>query len=145
MKKILWRNIFREFKFSIARFVSVTVLIALGVFVLVGLKNTGPDMRMTANEYYNQQNMADAVITSNTDISKSDQIYMKTLPNVKQIEFSTYQDAIIKNSGNAIRLNTISDKLSTVKISKGRLPKSNHEVALNEQELSKYKLGDSIR
>ncbi|WP_125568019.1 ABC transporter permease [Companilactobacillus insicii] len=43
--KILNKNILREFKFSIARFISITTLLALGVFILIGLKVTGTDMR----------------------------------------------------------------------------------------------------
>ena len=144
LKKTLWENIRREFKFSIARFISVTTLIALGVFVLIGLKSTGPDMRKTANSYYEQQNMADAVITSNSDISKADQNYFKTLAHIKKIEFSTYQDAVIKHTNKTVRLNSKATSLSTSKVVKGRLPRSDHEIALSKQEMSKYQIGDTI-
>ncbi|GAF36082.1 hypothetical protein [Lentilactobacillus farraginis] len=60
MKKALRKNIFREFRFSFARFISITMLLALGVFVLIGLKVTGPDMRTTGNNYYTAHKMADA-------------------------------------------------------------------------------------
>ncbi|GHP14039.1 ABC transporter permease [Lentilactobacillus fungorum] len=144
MKKALQKNIRREFKFSLARFLSVTTLIALGVIVLIGLKVTGPDMRRTANNYYTEQKMADAVVTSNTDISKSDQNYLKSLPHVKKIEFGTYQDAVIENTNKSIRLNTKSTSLSKSKVFKGKLPTNNHEIALDKREMSKYKIGDSL-
>jgi len=67
--KILNKNILREFKFSIARFISIATLLALGVFILIGLKVTGNDMRQTANSYYTSHKMADAVIKSTSDIS----------------------------------------------------------------------------
>ncbi|GEP19419.1 hypothetical protein [Pediococcus argentinicus] len=45
MTKILNKNISREFSHSIGRFLALVALISLAVFVLVGLKVTGPDMK----------------------------------------------------------------------------------------------------
>lgn len=144
MKTTLNKNIRREFKFSFARFASIAVLLGLGVFVLVGLKVTGPDMRATGNTYYNQHYMADAVIKSNVAISKSDQTYMRQLPHVKTIEFSTYKDAVIKGSTSSIRVSEETNTLSTSKVSAGRLPTRSTEIALSSADKGKYHLGQTI-
>lgn len=144
MKTILNRNIRREFKFSFARFASIAVLLGLGVFVLVGLKVTGPDMRATGNTYYTEHHMADAVIKSDVAISKSDQTYMRNLPHIKKIEFSTYKDAVIKGSTSSIRVSEKTSTLSTSKISSGRLPTRSNEIALSSAEKGKYHLGQTI-
>ncbi|MFT8529399.1 MAG: FtsX-like permease family protein [Lentilactobacillus diolivorans] len=145
MKSILWRNIFREFRFSFARFISIATLLGLGVFVLIGLKVTGPDMRMTGNNYYTSHKMADAMINSNTGITKADQSYMRTLPHIKKIEFGTTKDAIIKGSDKSIRIGSKTNQLSINKVVTGRLPKSNNEIALSNHEKSKYKVGQTLR
>ena len=45
---------------SLGRFLSVSALLALGVFVLIGLNVTGPNMRKTAQIEYAKSNLADA-------------------------------------------------------------------------------------
>lgn len=145
MKKALRKNIFREFRFSFARFISITMLLALGVFVLIGLKVTGPDMRTTGNNYYTAHKMADAMITSNTGITKADQNYMRKLPHIKTIEFGTRKDAVIKGTDKSIRLSSNTTKLSTNKVVSGRLPKKSNEVALSNRDKSNYKIGQTIQ
>lgn len=144
MKKMLWRHVLREFRFSFARFLSITVLLGLGVFVLIGLKVTGPDMRATGNDYYTTHRMADAEIVSNTGITKADQTYMRHLPHIKRIEFGATQDAVIKGTNSGIRLTSKTDQISTNQVTKGRLPRNNHEIALSNRKKSHYKIGQSL-
>ncbi|WP_203624822.1 hypothetical protein [Lacticaseibacillus sp. 866-1] len=56
--KMLNKNIAREFKLSIARFISVSALLMLGVFVLIGLNVTGSNMRSTAQKSYTAEHLA---------------------------------------------------------------------------------------
>lgn len=142
--KILNKNILREFKFSLARFISITTLLALGVFILIGLKITGSDMRSTANNYYNEHNMADAVIKSNLDFTKSDQEKLTKLNNIKNIEFTNSTDTVISGSKKSIRIQAKTNQLSKAKISSGIIPKSNNEIVLNEREKGKYEIGEQI-
>ena len=142
--KILNKNILREFKFSIARFISIVILLALGVFILIGLKVTGNDMRQTTSSYYSSHKMADAVIKSTSDISKSDQTKIKNFDHIKTIEFSNSTDGLISNNNQSIRIQAKTTKLSISKPVSGRLPKKNNEIALSSRAKGKYKLGDYI-
>jgi len=47
LRQTFRKNILREFKSSFPRFISIAILLALGAFVLIGLKVTGSDMRAT--------------------------------------------------------------------------------------------------
>lgn len=145
MKTTLWRNIFREFKFSFARFVSITTLLGLGVFVLVGLKMTGPDMRTTGDHYYTTHKMADAMISSNVGISAADQSYMRNLPHIKDIQFGTTKDAVIKDTNQVIRLSSSTSQVSISQVVSGRLPKRSSETAISNHENHHYKLGQHIK
>ena len=120
MKKSLRMNLVREFQKSGARFFSLVVLVALGVFVLIGLKVTGSDMRQTANAYYRQHKLADAVLTSNVPLTHSEQQKLRHLPAVKQVEFSTYQDAVIPATRQAIRIESQRQHLSVSRLTAGR-------------------------
>lgn len=142
--KILNKNILREFKFSIARFLSITVLLALGVFILIGLKVTGNDMRMTGNNYYQSHKMADAVVKSNSTINKSDQNKLKKLKHVGTIEFTKSTDGIISGTKTSIRVQARTKKLSLYNVSSGRLPTRSNEIAINKRDKGKYQIGDYI-
>lgn len=145
MKKSLRMNLVREFQKSGARFFSLVVLVALGVFVLIGLKVTGSDMRQTANAYYRQHKLADAVLTSNVPLTHSEQQKLRHLPAVKQVEFSTYQDAVIPATRQAIRIESQRRHLSVSRLTAGRLPQRINEIALDQAQQRHYHLGQTLR
>ncbi|WP_226386140.1 ABC transporter permease [Staphylococcus sp. Marseille-Q1834] len=142
--KTLRKNILREFKSSFPRFISITILLALGAFILIGLKVTGDDMRQTGDDYFKEHHMAHAQVTSPIGFDKDDKNYIKHMKHVDKTEFSIYKDAIISNSDTAIRLNEKTEDLSTYKAKEGRLPTKSNEIALSEQDTSKYHIGDII-
>lgn len=57
-------NTLRELKSSKARFFSVTLLLALAVFIFAGLKATTPDMNQTMRSEYDKTNLADAQLNN---------------------------------------------------------------------------------
>ncbi len=144
LRKILRKNIWQEFKFSFARFISISILLALGTFVLIGLKVTGNDMRATGNTYFHEHQMADAQVTSQVGFNRSDRHYLTNMSHVKQAEFSQYKDAVLSGSNKTVRLNEKTTDLSLYKPVKGRLPHNSHEIALSKYESSNYKLGQHI-
>ncbi|MEX2955266.1 FtsX-like permease family protein [Staphylococcus pasteuri] len=138
------KTILREFKSSFPRFISITILLALGAFILIGLKVTGDDMRLTGDQYFKDHHMAHAQVTSPIGFSKDDKQHINNMDHVAKTEYSISKDARIANSNKAIRLNENTSKLSTYKVKKGRLPKASNEIALNAQDTSKYKIGQTI-
>lgn len=142
MKRDLNKNIFREFRFSMARFLSIVILLGLGIFVLIGLKSTGADMRKTANTYYQEHHMADAQVKTNLAFTKNDQKYIKNLAHVKKVEFVNQQDALLNQK--SIRIQSLTNQVSTSKVISGRLPQNDHEIALNTTDKSKYHLQQTI-
>lgn len=148
MKKILRKNIWREFQFSFSRFLSVTILLALGVFVLVGLKSTGTDMRLTANQYYQQHHLADAQLTSNLPLTKSDQNKIQNQlkkHHGQSFSVAEQQDSIIAHSQDVIRLQNLTTNVSQAKLVKGHFPHHENEIVLNVQDQNHYKIGDWLK
>ena len=60
--KTLTKNIFRTFRRTWARFLSVSLLIGLAIFVFVGLFSAGPDMRQTVIRQFKKENLADVQV-----------------------------------------------------------------------------------
>lgn len=112
------KTILREFKSSFPRFISITILLALGAFILIGLKVTGNDMRLTGDQYFQDHHMAHAQVTSPIGFSKDDKHHINNMDYVAKTEYSISKDARIANSNKAIRLNENTSKLSTYKVKK---------------------------
>lgn len=142
--RTLRKNILREFKSSFPRFISLTILLALGTFVLIGLKITGGDMRATGNQYFRQHKMADAQVTSPIGFNQADKKYLSQMKHVKQIEYSIYQDALVADSRQTIRLNQKTSRLSIYRVVQGRLPRKANEIALSKYEQGHYHLGQQL-
>ena len=50
----------------------ITLLMAVSAFAFIGLKMAGPDMRNTAQTYYQEVNLADLTVSSNYRLDKND-------------------------------------------------------------------------
>lgn len=142
--KMLNKNITREFKMSIARYISVSALLMLGVFVLIGLNVTGPNMRATAQKSYTAEHLADAKVTSTIELNRGDRDAIKDLSGIKQVEFGHTTDGVIKNTQHAMRIQSNPETLSKLTITKGRKAQNDSEIVLNDKLKSKYKINDKI-
>ncbi|MGX9755313.1 FtsX-like permease family protein [Clostridioides difficile] len=143
-KKILYKDIRQSITESLGRFISIFSLMMLGVFVLVGLKVTGFDMRSTAKDFYNQNNLADLVVTSEWGLDKSDQDLLEETKNIEKIEFGYLKDVIVKESNKSFRLFSLPNELSKYEVINGKLPSNEKEIALSYLEEGNYKIGDTI-
>lgn len=110
LKRAINTNIRREFHSTKRRFFSIITLIFLGVFVFIGLKVSGNDIRMTALNYYEKINLADSFVISNIGISDEDINIIKEDKNIESYELSYMIDLVIKNSGDSIRIMSIPKK-----------------------------------
>ncbi len=139
------RNIRREFKLSVARFVSIVILIALGVFVLVGLKATGPDMKTTGQQFFAQHNLADAEVTATQGLTRQDAAYLRRLPNVQRVMLGRQVDLRLNHNNQRVTRVMVKPKsLSTVTVTNGHLPTTTDAIALSSQLKGQYNLGQQI-
>ena len=68
----LLTDAFREIRHTRSRFVSLMVLSALAVCFLAGLRATAPDMKKSADSYFDQQNLMDLRIVSTLGLTEED-------------------------------------------------------------------------
>ena len=143
-KKTLWKDIFRSFRYSKGRFVSILLLMMISSFALVGLKVTGPDMRETGKNYFSELNMADVSVIGSYGIDDSDREAIEKTDGVRQIEYGYLKDVTKKDTTESFRLFSKTKDISTYQIEKGRMPKKDTEIALDAKCADNYKLGDTI-
>lgn len=144
-KKTLNKTIRRSITGSLGRFISIFSLMLLGVFAFVGLKVSGPNMRATAEHFYKQHQLADLTVTSTLGLDASDQALIRQATGLKNIEFGSFSDVLIKGSTQSLRLFSQPEKLSTYALMSGKMPQADNEIALDYLYEKDYKLGDNLQ
>lgn len=143
-KKALWKDIFRSFKHSKGRFISIMLLMMISSFALVGLKVTGPDMRETGRDYFTKLNMSDVSVIGSYGLDDSDRQALEKTDGIRQIEYGYLKDVTKQDSTESFRIFSNTQDISTYQVEKGRMPKKTKEIALDAKFDDKYKLGDTI-
>lgn len=148
-KKSLYKDIFREIKHSFGRFLSITALLMLGVAFFVGLKAAGPDMILTATNYFEKYNLADVDVQSTYGLDESDVELIEQVEGIKEISFGYTADVLFENTNLVAKVYSIptngSLNVNGYEINKGRLPNKSGEIAIDYDLQAKgYKIGDEI-
>ena len=68
------KDIFREIKISLGRFLSILCIVAIGVAFFSGIKASAPDMKNSADMYFDTYNVQDIQIYSTLGLTKKDPI-----------------------------------------------------------------------
>ena len=138
----------REIKHSFKRFLSLIVMSMLGVLVFVGLKMSSLDMLKSLDTYYDNDNHYDIKIVSTLGLTKNDINKVKKIDGVKQVEGAYSKDVIINvnDDESVIKIIGIPKTINKVKNLKGKMPKENNEILVEQNMLDeqKLKIGDSI-
>lgn len=142
--KTLWKNIIRSTQSSMGRFLSITGLIAIGSFALVGLLVTGSNMRTTGDNYFKKLNMADLYLIGEYGIDEELQKEIEKTKDISKVEYGYMKDTTIKGTNRAIRIMSMGDELSKYSIVEGRMPEKNNEIALLHELKKDYKICDKI-
>ena len=102
MRIILLRDTLRSIARNKLRFISVVIIVALGISFYVGIKSASPKMRATANNYFTEYNLLDVRVTSRIPFSEDDINKISELENIDSVVKSRYVDAIVRIGNAAI-------------------------------------------
>ena len=143
-KRKLNKDIRKSITHSWGRFISIMLLMALGSFALVGLTVTGPDMRQTAIDYFEELNTADLTIISDYGISETEQECIESVSAIKEVEYVYLQDVTIEDTYDSIRIFSKPTSISLYEIVDGKLPEEDSEIAISNTYSDIYSIGDTI-
>jgi len=143
-KKALNRDIKKSFSKSKGRFVSIACLIALGSFALVGLQVTGPDMRKTSSDYFNQYNAADLTVIGSMGIDSENIDSISRLDGTECIEYGYLKDVVKKDTSESCRIFSLGKNISQYEVTSGRLPEKDNEIAVSAAGMDGFQIGDKI-
>ena len=139
----------REVHHTFPRFLSLLVLSALAVCFLAGLRATAPDMKLSADAYFDQQNVYDINVQSTYGLTRDDLAAIQEVDGVETAE-GIYTETAYTAVGTT-RERVVVQSLSKENIDQpvlvnGDLPESADEVAVTSKFLkaSGKKLGDTV-
>ena len=82
---------------------SIAYLIALGSFALVGLQVTGPDMRKTSSDYFQEYHAADLSVIGSMGIDSDNAAAINKLQGVETIEYGYLKYVVLKGTSKSCR------------------------------------------
>lgn len=143
-RRILWKDALSSLNHSWGRFIGILLLMAVSAFAFIGLKMAGPDMRNTAQTYYQDVNLADLTVSSNYGLDKNDTQTIKKQAKKATIDLGYLQDTTINNSKTSLRVLSESKNVSTSQLISGNLPKKDNQIAISYLLRDKYHIGEWI-
>jgi putative ABC transport system permease protein len=93
--KALFRDTLRAIRKTLSRFVSIVIIVALGVGFFAGLKAVSPNMKQAAVDFYRQHQLADVVVQSTVGFDENDVEAVLAMPGVKSATPSRSIDGIL--------------------------------------------------
>lgn len=149
MRPVIWKNIFREIKSTLNRFVAIFAIVALGVGFFAGLKATMPDMQQTAEQYYDEQGLMDLRLLSTFGFTEDDVTAISELDGVELVLPTYSTDVLSENSTGEVVIKAYAMPgrgINELVLLEGRLPENSGECVIESSQLSAsdWEIGDTV-
>ena len=149
MKKALLKDCFKEIIKGFKRFISILLIVLLGVGFFAGIKATSPDMKLTLDTYFDDKNVMDIQVISTLGLTDDDITELKKLDLIENAE-GTYQTDAVVTAGDkqvVVKLESLASSINTLQVTSGRLPENQNECVVEEAFLqgTEYNIGDTIK
>ncbi len=149
MKKSALKKDFRiEVKKTFMRFLSILLIVALGVSFYSGLRACKADMLETSDAYYDDVNFMDLYVVGTFGITQEDLEAIASLDGVANVEGAYTKDVLVQLEDQDIVVKSYSDnqKINQFYLVEGRKPSANNECMVDTLFLRNtgYQIGDNI-
>ena len=140
----------REVHHTFPRFLSLLVLSALAVCFLAGLRATAPDMKLSADAYFDQQNLMDLHIASTLGLTQEDVDAIAEEEGVASVQGAYTIDALVPMDNQEMVVKVLSysgeGDVNQPALVEGRLPEGEDECLVEPLflEMSGLSIGDTI-
>lgn len=132
MNKTVWKDNLREILKSWPRFLSIFLIMTLGVAFFVGIKSAGPSMIKGARSAYEEGNLPDGTVLSTMGIDDKDLEQLNTLEGIQWLAMQSI-DGVLDPDNQILKLFTYDQNPdhSLFNLVEGRLPEKDNEIALD--------------
>lgn len=153
MPRVYLKDILREIKLSLGRFLSILCIVAIGVAFFAGIKASAPDMKNSADAYFDKYNVQDIQIYSTLGLTKSDIQEIKKIKGVKDVQSSYSIDTLSQIDSTQMVIKVISyaknQDVNQIRLVDGRMPKKENECLVEASSATNklygaFHIGDTI-
>lgn len=146
---MLIKSTFREIRTSLARYLAIFAIVALGVGFFSGLKDCKASMVNTATNYLLSHNMYDYMLISSYGIDDESIAIAEGNNEVTGAEGSIQIDVLAESGGGdeaALKAISLPENINTLRLATGRLPEKADECVIDDYHIDSegYKTGDTI-
>ena len=158
MRSPLLKDTLREIRKTRGRFFSIFGIVAIGVAFFAGFLASAPDMKYTADRYFDDYNLMDYRVVSNFGITEDDVRQLRQVAGVQGVQASYTQDVITRIGSKELVLKVHAldlehldpqdpDYINQLVVTSGRLPEKSGECVIEDGKIvvSGMKIGDTIK
>lgn len=148
------KDIFREIKISLGRFLSILCIVAIGVAFFAGIKASAPDMKNSADTYFDKYNVQDIQVYSTIGLTKKDVAAIKKIKGVKSVQPNFSMDTLSQIDSTQMVIKVISyeidQKMNKIRLVDGRMPERENECLVEASSATNklygtFRIGDTIK
>lgn len=148
MKKTQQKDTIRNIGKRKVSFLSICIIVALGVATYLGITYTGAALEKSGSRYHVDHNTADFEMTATLGITDDDVRAVCSVEDVEDAE-GVYMTSGQINKGNVhsdVDILSLTDRISRAELLSGRMPETPDECVVEDKILKKMngKLGDTI-
>ena len=146
---MLRKSTFREIKTSLARYLAILAIVALGVGFFSGLRDCKESMVSTARAYLERTGFYDYQILSSYGADDDSVALAESWDGVRAAEGSIQIDVMARSGdgdSRALKAISLPENINTLNVTKGRLPENDHECVVDSYSITDegFRVGDHI-
>lgn len=147
-KRALRKNFYMEIRKSLGRFLSIFFIVAMGVAFFSGIRSAEPDMRYSADAYFDRNDFMDIQVMGTLGITEEDVTAIEQVEGVEKAEPGYSADMLVDVHGNQkiLHVSSVLDSMNDYKAEEGRMPEKSGECLMDQDFAASagLKVGDSI-
>ena len=130
------------------RFISILLIVLLGVGFFAGIRVTSPDMQKIVDKYFDDTNAMDIEVISTLGLTDDDMQEIKNIEGVENVVGAYSEDVLIKADDKEFvaKVHNLSDDMNRVLLQEGRMPENDEECVVETSFLkgTSKNIGDTI-
>ena len=146
--KALRKEFWMEIRKSKSRFISILLIVALGVAFFSGIQASSPDMRYSGDAYYDESSLMDIKVVGTMGLTSDDVSSIESIDGIKSAEGAWSTDVMCGEGQKqkVLHIESINDTVNKLDVQEGRLPEKSGEIFLDSTFASsnEYKVGDKV-
>lgn len=148
MRRAQRKDLYRELKHSLNRYLSIMAIMALGVAFYVGVRSSEPDMQLTADYFLDTSDFMDIRIIGTLGLTEEDVRAIEAVDGIDKAEGAYYAEAFLETDTKTFQmmLYSLGEKVNRVEVTQGRLPEQENECFVDKYFMERYgyQIGDTV-